>query len=235
MKRFLLLLLGIILVSAVVLGSCGTTAETSAPPAATTAAATTAATTTAAAATTPAKTTAAATTTPAVQPKYGGVLINMLSTAPSGNFGWLPSQTSTRYSSVFYETLLDAYRDGHYEGCLAESWKLSPDLLSVTLTLRKGVTFHDGSPFNAQACKWNLEYSMKKPACASWRSVEIIDEYTVKLSLSSYRVDLLGNLGNIYGMMMSPTAFNTKGQSYLEQHPVGTGPFMFDNYKTGVS
>ena len=91
------------------------------------------------------------------------------------------------------ESLLRQHYDGRIEPWLAESWKIAPDKSSVTLTLRKGVKFHDGTDFNAEAVKFNLEAMKagKRPGTEDWAVVDVVDNYTVKITLSKYTNVLL--------------------------------------------
>jgi len=68
-----------------------------------------------------------------------------------------------------------------------------PGYQTVTFTLRKGVKFHDNTDWNAEACKWNLEqyYITEKNKDLNVKSVDIIDDYTVKVTLNAWDVDLL--------------------------------------------
>ena len=85
---------------------------------------------------------------------------------------------------------------------------------TITLTLRRGVKFHDGTDFNAEAVKWNLDQaiSTKQFGSVLIESVDVVDPYTVRINLKQRDNTLLGMLGFSYiGMMISPTAFKTKG------------------------
>jgi len=71
---------------------------------------------------------------------------------------------------------------------LATEWKTDQATKTVTFTLRKGVKFHDNTDWNAEACKWNLEqyYITEKNKDLNVKSVDIIDDYTVKVTLNAW-------------------------------------------------
>ncbi|HEY8525287.1 MAG TPA: ABC transporter substrate-binding protein [Acidimicrobiales bacterium] len=110
---------------------------------------------------------------------------------------------------------------------LATDWETSEDGLSLTFELREGVTFHDGTPFDAEAVKANLERatgpdSTVAGALASIESIEVVDEHTVALHLAHPDPELPWSLSwGLPGLMVSPAAFDTD----LEANPVGTGPY----------
>ena len=93
--------------------------------------------------------------------------------------------------TMLYETLLK-YEDGEVKGNLAESYSFNEDGTVMTLTLRQGITFHDGTPFNAEAVKKNLDFMHSNPqymACPGIydiESVEATDEYTVTITYPHY-------------------------------------------------
>ena len=107
----------------------------------------------------------------------------------------------------------------------------------ITLTLRRGVKFHDGTDFNAEAAKWNLDQaiSTKQFGSVLIDSVDVVDPYTIRINLKQRDNTLLGMLGFSYiGMMISPTAFKTKGEDWVIANPVGTGPFRFASWQKDV-
>jgi peptide/nickel transport system substrate-binding protein len=111
---------------------------------------------------------------------------------------------------------------------VATGWKWSDDHLALTVSLQKGVKFHDGTDFNAQAVKFNWDLLLAMPARIVFenvKSVEIIDDYTIKLNFKQY--DNLGivDLATEGGCIVSPTAIKAYGQDYLILNPVGIGPF----------
>ncbi len=102
---------------------------------------------------------------------------------------------------------------------LATDWQWSDDARALTLTLRKGVRFQDGTPFDAAVVKANLERSAPRGV----RAVEVIGPATVRLSLGAPDAPLVAALAGPEGMMLSP---NTLGEgSRTGEHPVCAGPF----------
>ena len=141
--------------------------------------------------------------------------------------------------SSVYDTLV--FQDpgtGAFVPGLAERWTISDDGLSYTFELRRDVTFHDGSRFDAAAVRANLEYVLdpdnhsQKAAfmLGSLESVEPIDEYTVQLRLREPYAPLLDSLSQVYLGMASPAALQEWGSSEYQFHQVGTGPYRFVEY-----
>lgn len=115
---------------------------------------------------------------------------------------------------------------------LATGYSVSEDGLTLTLTIREGVVFHDGTPLDAAAVKYNLERSLNLPGSnraselAQLQSVEVIDAYTVQLNLSEPFAPLIAILSDRAGMMVSPTAAEAAGEQFGNR-PVCAGPFAF--------
>ncbi|MDQ2803265.1 MAG: ABC transporter substrate-binding protein [Pseudomonadota bacterium] len=125
---------------------------------------------------------------------------------------------------------------------LATAWSLSPDGKTYTFTLRQGVTFHDGTPFDADAVVANIAYITDK-ATQSKISLSLLGpctsakataKYAVQLSCSAPYAPLLAQLGEPYLGMQSPKAIKQYGQD-LGLHPTGTGPFAFVSYAPNQS
>jgi ABC-type transport system substrate-binding protein len=122
---------------------------------------------------------------------------------------------------------------------LATSWTQSKDGLTWTFKLRKGVKFHDGTPFNAEAVKYNFDRFLgpEKPLKSGLhtpiiKSVDVVDEFTVKFSLKAPFALFLNNLAHSASGIVSPTAHKKWGKD-LTLHPVGTGPFKFVEWIRG--
>ena len=123
-----------------------------------------------------------------------------------------------------------------YIGELATSFEYNSDYTSITLPLRKGVKFHDGTDFNADAAVYNLNLHKNgvRNDLKVVTSIDIIDDYTIRLNLSEYDAKLLNGLASLSGTMVSPTSLEKLGED-AKFHPVGTGPYKFVSYQTDVS
>ncbi len=129
---------------------------------------------------------------------------------------------------------------------LAESWTISKDGLTYTFKLRKGVAFHDGTPFNAQAVKFSIERQInpEHPAAklgkypfanyffGNVKALEVMDEGTVRFVLKEARASFLAVLTAGAASIVSPTAAMKSGLDYAAA-PVGTGPFKFASWDRG--
>ena len=115
---------------------------------------------------------------------------------------------------------------------LATAWEWSKDEKVLTLTIRSGVTFHDGEKLDANAVKFNLERHKTMPGSnrrgelALVSSVDVVDPQTVRLNLSAPFAPLLAQLADRAGMMVSPKAAQAAGDKF-GAHPVCSGPFKF--------
>jgi peptide/nickel transport system substrate-binding protein len=115
---------------------------------------------------------------------------------------------------------------------LATSWTFSEDGKTVVMKLRQGVVFHDGEKFDAKAAKYNIEralnlpQSRRKSEIASIASVDVVDDYTIKLNLKEPSSPLLSQFADRAGMMVSPKAAEAMGAD-LAKNPVCSGPFKF--------
>ena len=168
-------------------------------------------------------------------PVYGGTMIirHQLPTS----LGWPARQTAgdTDIGPIVTDTLVHFDERGKPAPWLATSWKYSPDMKSLTFTLRQGVKFHDNTDFNAAAVKANLDAckAVKRGELASVSSVDVVDNYTVRLNLSKFDAYLLSNLAEYVGVMISPAAL-AKGEDFCRTHPVGTGPFKLVSFESGI-
>ena len=134
----------------------------------------------------------------------------------------------------FTDHLVDADRSLNPRpmSSLAEKWEVSSNPDALTLTLRKGIEFHDGTPFNAEAVKANIERILDPANSATPRSslaiiqsVDVLSENKVRLNLSGPWGAGLSQLADRGGAMNSPTAISKLGEDYGAK-AVGTGPFV---------
>ena len=168
----------------------------------------------------------------------GGRLIYGLTLAPSGIDPHVDasSELGIPLTSV-YDTLVYQALDGSFVPGLAERWDVSEDGRSYTFHLRDDVTFHDGTPFNAQAVQFNLDRianpdTMSRKAremLGPYDHTEVMDSYTVKIHFTQPYAPFLDSLSQVYLGMASPTAIQQWGAEY-QLHQVGTGPFLFQEY-----
>lgn len=170
--------------------------------------------------------------------KYGGWLKIITESQPKV-FGY-PSQAGHRdhyYMQGCLEHLLDFDKDGQTIPKLVTSWDISSDKKSITLHLRENVKFHDGTDFNAQAVKINLDIVREnsKNYLKEVSSIDVVDTHTVVLNISEYSESIFNTLASRPGYMISPTALENNSAEWAKTHPVGTGPFKFVKYERGVS
>lgn len=144
---------------------------------------------------------------------------------------------SSKVNVQMYEGLL-AYRkdSSQVEGCLAKSWDISEDGLEYTFYLQEDVKFHDGTDFDAEAVKFNVErQTVNKTQDMAYADfvygvvdhVEVMDKYTVRFLLKEPCTPFLNNLAMAMAApMVSPSACE-KYDNNLMEHPVGTGPYKF--------
>lgn len=120
---------------------------------------------------------------------------------------------------------------GTSEPHLAERWEENPEEKTITYYLRKGIQFHDGTPFNAEAVKWNLDNFLQsgRAELNGIESVSVVDEYTVQVKLESWMSSMLNNI-NHFLPIISPSSYEKMGRDEALKHPVGTGPFQFDQW-----
>jgi peptide/nickel transport system substrate-binding protein len=120
---------------------------------------------------------------------------------------------------------------------LATSWDVNPEGTEYTFHLAPGVKFWDGTPFNADAVKYNLD-RMTGPSIRGYfplslrgiyQDTQIIDDQTAKVILSQPYGAFLGALAFENAVLVSPTAAEKLGKDF-EQHPVLSGPYIFDEW-----
>ncbi|MEE9149875.1 MAG: ABC transporter substrate-binding protein, partial [Candidatus Tectomicrobia bacterium] len=183
----------------------------------------------------------------AATPRQGGTLVYGLETEPGvldpHIFGpWATARVVMHIfdALVTFDTTTGSPRPP-IVGQLAKSWDLSADGKVYTFHLQRGVTFHDGTPFNAAAVKANIErmtdkdspyfferaYARQRVAWRWLQQVDILDDYTIRLTLSQPFSDFLAYLADKQqpSAMISPTAIKKYGNKGIAQHLIGTGPF----------
>lgn len=170
----------------------------------------------------------------------GDKMFNIALTAPFTGFDPLRTNdaASTYVNAQIYETLYRIAPDGSYVPLLAEALpEFAADGMSATIKLREGIKFHDGTPFNAEAVKYTFSLiqdpnfgSSRASIVASIDTMEVLDEYTLKLNLKYEDGVLLAKLAHTNSAIVSPTA---QAKQDLMVQPVGTGPYVFVSSVSG--
>lgn len=175
-------------------------------------------------------------------PRPGGRIVYGLTLVPSGIDPHInaSSELGIPLTSVYDTMVYQDPKTGEFVPGLAQKWEVSEDGKVYTFYLRRGVKFHDGTPFNAEAVRFNLE-RITSPDLASQKArfmlgpyerTEVVDEYTVRIVLKEPFAPLLDSLSQVYLGMASPAAVQKWGSEY-QLHQVGTGPFVFVEYVPG--
>jgi peptide/nickel transport system substrate-binding protein len=170
-------------------------------------------------------------------PKYGGTLTFIYWTGPKtpGGLPWELFANEFLSPALCIEPLIHMNSKGEVIPWLAESLKVADDLKSVTFKLRKGITFIDGTEFNATAAKWNLDKTIESKSQPIWASVDKIDDYTIKLNLNFWDNTAIAGFDGASTWMISPSAYEKNGQDWARNNPTGTGPFKFASFEKDVN
>lgn len=178
-------------------------------------------------------------TTGSTAPKPNDTLVYAQGAEPRGlDPALVDDGESAKVMSNIYEGLLKYDKDStKVEPSLAKSWEVSPDGLTYTFHLQQGVKFQDGTDFNADAVKFNIDRQLPPQVTAdmayasfvygSVKNVEAVDPNTVKINLKSPSTPFLSNLAMIMAApVVSPKALKDN-KNNVDQAPVGTGPYKF--------
>lgn len=126
---------------------------------------------------------------------------------------------------------------------LATKWEFLDNNTKLRFTLREGVKFHNGEPFNAEAVKFTFDRLLgdegkKGPQQSNYNAIEkvvVVNANTVDFLLKNPDPVLLTKLAGYGAMIVPPKYITEKGSAYFGANPVGTGPFKFVDYKPKVS
>lgn len=162
-----------------------------------------------------------------------GLAVEPISLDPAGGL-YIPEQFLVQQ---IFDPLVAVDPDLNFHPALAESWEMNEDGTEFTFKLRQDVKFHDGTPFNAEAVKVNMDRAAlgTTPAAAApaalvgYVETVVADEYTAVVKFDSPHATFIQDLTRPWLMIASPAAIEQYGVDF-GQHPVGTGPFMFKEW-----
>ncbi|MCL4535695.1 MAG: ABC transporter substrate-binding protein [Bacteroidetes bacterium] len=234
----------------VLLGACAPVKPTAspAPPAPTAATAAPAVASKPAAATTATPRPGESPVATAAKVKRGGILVHARNKNVESFDNVLQLAFDAPAATLIYEHLLtydlvDPATGKHeLKPELAESWEFQ-EPTKVLMKLRKGIKFSDGSEFNAEVAKWNIDRlknepkSVGKDKVADIKSVDVVDPYTIQINLVRPTSTALLKLSNgisataaYANTMASKAAFDKGGADYLHSNPIGTGPMVLTQW-----
>ncbi|SDL87722.1 peptide/nickel transport system substrate-binding protein [Corynebacterium mycetoides] len=133
-----------------------------------------------------------------------------------------------------YQTLVRIDDSGTPQPFLAESWEISADGTEYVFHLREGVTFSNGKEFTADDAAFSIDYvrnhwtNALKAQMAPVTQVEVVDDYTVKVTLERASNSWLWSMGTLTGAMMTPESI-----ARLATDPLGTGPYRLARFDVG--
>ncbi len=178
-----------------------------------------------------------------LQPKMGGTLVFGLGKEFANPNPFIGTTSTFQFvKETVYESLLAEDDNGKTVPNLAEAFDVSAGGTEFTLRLRRGVKFHNGKEMKADDVVWSANH-VKNPKNGAFgnnlitdvKSVEKIDEYTVKFTLARPSVIFRSHLSNIRMLPIVPANALKTGQTKLEANTFvpGTGPFTFEKYQQG--
>lgn len=182
------------------------------------------------------------TPTPAASsPKYGGTLIVSQPGQQYESNYYPPTATNSaimQNSRPCLEPLFEMASDGTLIPFLVKEYKVEENGKKYTFHLQENVKFHDGTVFNAEAAKWNMEQTKQENITTVFSMVdsfEVVDNYTIIINMSEPDLLFLNTLATSQAsLMVSPAAVEKNGKTWAETNPVGTGPFKLERWEYNV-
>lgn len=142
------------------------------------------------------------------------------------------------FSNIF-DSLVGKNMDLEFEPVIAETYEISDDGLTYTFAIRDGLSFHDGTPVNAEAVKFTFDRATNPDAPAqalsfisAYQSSELVDEKTIAMTLSEPSAPFMSNIAVEYFGILSQAAVEEQGDAF-GKNPVGSGPWIFEEWLEG--
>jgi len=150
-----------------------------------------------------------------------------------------PSSGLSLVIPYIFDTLVVRDLDNSVHPLLAESWQVSEEGTEITLKIKEGVTFHDGTPLNAEAVRFTFE-RFKEMGTASpiyggviqIADIQVIDDLTVKFIFDEPAANFWSTVSMPFAGIISPESARALDESG-EGHLVGSGPFILDSWEAG--
>jgi len=139
-------------------------------------------------------------------------------------------------SGMIFDRLVEQDADLSYHPHLAERWDEAPDGMTWVFHLKKGVTFHNGEPFNAHIVPAWIELFKEGDNAYMVDAVdkiEVVDDYTFKFVMKHPDPNMLYNLSSTFMGVVEPKAYKALGDKFGVTEAVGTGPFKLDTFTVG--
>ncbi len=178
-------------------------------------------------------------TAPTLQPQYGGTL---RFSNPAGPYQicFPAAMYSTHDYKPYCASVDPIFKMDFAQNlipCLATGYTTDYTAKTVTITLRKGVKFHDGTDYNAEVQKWNFEQFKLAAAAGSAfiKSIDIIDDYTLRINLSDWDSRFFTALGGqSMSGVYSKAAYEKNGKDWALKNCVAAGPFVLESWSNQV-
>jgi len=172
----------------------------------------------------------------------GGVLVRAMTSEPGRiDPQGVPSSGLSLVLPYLFDTLVVRDVDNTIVPLLAKSWQTSEDGKAITMTLKSGITFHDGAPLNAEAVRFTFErfnqVGKRSPIYGGIRQitgVEAVDDLTVRFTFDQPAANFWSTISMPYAAIISPESAR-KVDETGKGHVIGSGPFMLGEWKTGQS
>lgn len=175
----------------------------------------------------------------AAEPQQGGDLVMVRAAEPTG---FVPTNVTDNASiwtlQNIFDTLVDTSADGsEVVPGLATEWTQSDDGLTWTFTLRTGVEFSDGTPLTAADVKFSLDRASQpeRPYASLISAIESVkapDDSTVVIETNQVWAPLASDLA-LFANSIVPEDFGGVSEEEFAENPVGTGPFVLENWTRG--